>query len=247
MTGPRQPDDSSATAGQSRPEASYEHIDDDVCRSFQRSVEIVGKKWSAAVLLAAMRGARRFVDYRARIPGISNHLLSQRLRELEGHRLIERLVVPTTPVQMGPAMVAPKTVAPISYSSRMPAVPSLMSAAPAIRPARATTASPMPAHPGSGRSLVNGTVTAKGGLSVGRALLDLARAHEMGTVVGSMMETHLGVGAAASLAAACGTTALADLDAAWWAKESPFVGGLTYDGANVVLPETPGLGIEEIR
>ncbi|MGQ4447753.1 winged helix-turn-helix transcriptional regulator [Streptomyces griseus] len=100
MTGPRQPDHSSTTAGRSRPEAGYEHIDDDVCRSFQRSVEIVGKKWNAAVLLAAMRGARRFVDYRARIPGISNHLLSQRLRELEGHRLMERLVVPTTPVQI---------------------------------------------------------------------------------------------------------------------------------------------------
>ncbi|MFE4055668.1 winged helix-turn-helix transcriptional regulator [Streptomyces sp. NPDC059096] len=100
MTGPRQPDEASATAGQSRPEAGYEHIDD-VCRGFQRSVEIVGKKWNAAVLLAAMRGARRFVDYRARIPGISNHLLSQRLRELvEGHQLIERLPVPTTPVQI---------------------------------------------------------------------------------------------------------------------------------------------------
>ena len=42
-----------------------------------------------------------------------------------------------------------------------------MSAAPATRPMRATIASPMPAHPGSGLSLVNGTVTAKGGLSVG--------------------------------------------------------------------------------
>ncbi|MET8658307.1 winged helix-turn-helix transcriptional regulator [Streptomyces sp. NBUL23] len=100
MTASRPSDESSGTTGRSRPEAGYEHIDDDVCRSFQRSIEIVGKKWSAAVLLAAMRGARRFVDYRARIPGISNHLLSQRLRELEGHRLIQRIVVPTTPVQI---------------------------------------------------------------------------------------------------------------------------------------------------
>ncbi|GGL47062.1 winged helix-turn-helix transcriptional regulator [Nocardia jinanensis] len=67
---------------------------------FQQSVELVGKKWTAAVLLAAMRGARRFVDYRSRITGISNQLLSQRLRELEGHQLIERVVVPTTPVQI---------------------------------------------------------------------------------------------------------------------------------------------------
>jgi o-succinylbenzoate synthase len=94
---------------------------------------------------------------------------------------------------------------------------------------------------------VNVKLAKCGGLSVGRTLLDLAHAHGMGTVVGSMMETQLGVGAAASLAAACGTTALADLDAAWWAKESPYVGGLTYDGATVVLPQTPGLGIEGIR
>lgn len=85
--------------GRNQPDI-YEHIDDGVCRSFQRSVELVGKKWTAAVLLAAMRGARRFVDYRSRITGISNQLLSQRLRELEGHQLIERVVVPTTPVQI---------------------------------------------------------------------------------------------------------------------------------------------------
>ncbi|MFD4024876.1 winged helix-turn-helix transcriptional regulator [Streptomyces sp. NPDC058576] len=100
MATSRPPHESSAAEGRSRSDTDYEHIDDDVCRSFQRSVEIVGKKWSAAVLLAAMRGTRRFVDYRARIPGISNHLLSQRLRELEGHQLIERVVVPTTPVQI---------------------------------------------------------------------------------------------------------------------------------------------------
>ena len=94
---------------------------------------------------------------------------------------------------------------------------------------------------------VNVKLAKCGGLSVGRTLLDLAHAHGMGTVVGSMMETQLGVGAAASLAAACGTTALPDLDAAWWAKASPFVGGLTYDGATVVLPDAPGLGIEGIR
>ncbi|MBK1787392.1 winged helix-turn-helix transcriptional regulator [Prauserella cavernicola] len=92
--------DESSAADQRRPDIDYAHIDDDVCRSFQRSVEIVGRKWTAAVLMASMRGARRFVDYRARVTGISNQLLSQRLRELESHGLIERVVVPTTPVQI---------------------------------------------------------------------------------------------------------------------------------------------------
>ena len=92
--------------------------------------------------------------------------------------------------------------------------------------------------------LVNVKLAKCGGLSAGRTLLDLAHTHEMGTIVGSMMESHLGVGAAASLAAASGTTLVPDLDAAWWIADSPFVGGLVYDGATVVLPDKPGLGIE---
>jgi L-alanine-DL-glutamate epimerase-like enolase superfamily enzyme len=94
--------------------------------------------------------------------------------------------------------------------------------------------------------LVNVKLAKCGGLAVARALLELARAHEVGTIVGSMMETHIGVGAAASLVAAMGTTLTSDLDAAWWAASSPVVGGMRYDGPQVVLPDTPGLGIEAL-
>jgi L-alanine-DL-glutamate epimerase-like enolase superfamily enzyme len=92
--------------------------------------------------------------------------------------------------------------------------------------------------------LVNVKLAKSGGLTAARTLLELARAHELGTVVGSMMESHIGVGAAASLVAAYGTTAVPDLDAAWWAAAPPVVGGLTYDGPVVVLPDAPGLGID---
>lgn len=94
---------------------------------------------------------------------------------------------------------------------------------------------------------VNVKLAKCGGLSVGRTLLDLAHAHGLGTVVGSMMETHLGVGAAASLALAGGTTLVPDLDAAWWAVSSPYVGGLSYDDGFVVLPDAPGLGVAGLR
>ena len=94
--------------------------------------------------------------------------------------------------------------------------------------------------------LVNVKLAKCGGLSAARTLLEVARAHGVGTVVGSMMETHVGVGAAASLAAAYGTTAVADLDAAWWAASSPVVGGPAYDGPRVRLPDAPGLGIEAL-
>ncbi|MGZ6804397.1 MAG: mandelate racemase/muconate lactonizing enzyme family protein, partial [Nocardioidaceae bacterium] len=92
--------------------------------------------------------------------------------------------------------------------------------------------------------LVNVKLAKCGGLSVARTLLELARAHGVGAIVGSMMETHIGVGAAASLVAAYGSTLTSDLDAAWWAERPPVRGGLRYDGATVVLPDAPGLGIE---
>ncbi len=94
--------------------------------------------------------------------------------------------------------------------------------------------------------LVNVKLAKCGGLSTATTLLELARAHGMGAIVGSMMETHIGVGAAASLVAAHPTSTVADLDAAWWASNSPVVGGMTYDGPTVVLPDSPGLGIEEL-
>lgn len=92
--------------------------------------------------------------------------------------------------------------------------------------------------------MVNVKLAKCGGLGPARTLLELARAHGMGSIVGSMMETHVGVGAAASLVAAVGTSAVADLDAAWWSQGSPVRGGITYDGATVVLPDAPGLGVE---
>lgn len=74
------------------------HIDEEACRRFQSTVELAGRKWNAAILLAGVRGARRFSEYRASVTGISDRLLAARLRELEAEGLIERHVRPTTPV-----------------------------------------------------------------------------------------------------------------------------------------------------
>lgn len=94
--------------------------------------------------------------------------------------------------------------------------------------------------------LVNVKLAKCGGLHVAQSLLGLARAHGIGTIVGSMMESPIGVGAAAALVAAHGTTWVSDLDAAWWAERSPVVGGARYSEGAVVLPETSGLGIEAV-
>jgi L-alanine-DL-glutamate epimerase-like enolase superfamily enzyme len=94
--------------------------------------------------------------------------------------------------------------------------------------------------------LVNVKLAKCGGLRVARVMLELAAAHGVGCIVGSMMESPIGVGAAASLVAAYGTTATSDLDAAWWTATSPVIGGLVYDAGTIVLPDAPGLGIERL-
>ena len=91
--------------------------------------------------------------------------------------------------------------------------------------------------------LVNVKLAKCGGLGPATALLAVAGAAGLGTIIGSMMETAVGVGAAAALAAAHGCTNVADLDAAWWAAEPVVKGGIRYEQGLVVLPTAPGLGV----
>ncbi|MFB6722498.1 mandelate racemase/muconate lactonizing enzyme family protein [Kribbella sp. NPDC056345] len=91
--------------------------------------------------------------------------------------------------------------------------------------------------------MVNVKLAKCGGLAPGRTLLELAREHGIRTIVGSMMESHVGVGAAAALVAAYPTSAVNDLDAAWWLRDAPVTGGIRYDGALIRLPFEPGLGV----
>ncbi|GAA1406158.1 winged helix-turn-helix transcriptional regulator [Catellatospora coxensis] len=73
---------------------------DAACRGFQPVLELLGRRWVGMIMLAGRRGARRFGHYRAFAEGISDRVLTQRLRELEQHGLIERQVIPSTPVQI---------------------------------------------------------------------------------------------------------------------------------------------------
>jgi DNA-binding HxlR family transcriptional regulator len=75
-------------------------INEDECRRFQVAAELAGKKWTASILMAAARGAKRFSEYRSIVLGVSDRLLSVRLRELEREQLLVRTVIATTPVQV---------------------------------------------------------------------------------------------------------------------------------------------------
>jgi len=75
-------------------------VDEESCHRILRAIDIIGVRWTGPILLAGARGARRFKEYRAMVPGISDPQLTLRLKQLQGRGLIERTVIPSTPVQI---------------------------------------------------------------------------------------------------------------------------------------------------
>lgn len=63
------------------------------CPRFHHAVELVGRRWTGAILRAMLAGRVRFSDLAAAVPGLSDRLLSERLKELTSEGLIERAVV----------------------------------------------------------------------------------------------------------------------------------------------------------
>jgi len=75
-------------------------VDEENCHRILRAIDIIGTRWTGPILLAGAQGARRFKEYRALVPGISDPQLTLRLKQLQSRGLIERTVIPTTPVQI---------------------------------------------------------------------------------------------------------------------------------------------------
>jgi len=72
----------------------------DYSAPFQRALELIGKRWTGAVIRALMPAPARFNHLLSGIPGISDRVLTERLRELEYEGLVERLVDPGPPVRV---------------------------------------------------------------------------------------------------------------------------------------------------
>jgi DNA-binding HxlR family transcriptional regulator len=66
----------------------------------QTALDSLGRRWNGEVLAAGIQGARRYGEYRRAIGGVSDRMLTVRLRELETLGLLTRTVVPTSPVQV---------------------------------------------------------------------------------------------------------------------------------------------------
>ena len=70
------------------------------CSSYHQAVELVGKRWTGAILFVLMDGPLRFSEVKVLVPDLSDRLLSERMKELEAEGIVERHVIDDTPVRV---------------------------------------------------------------------------------------------------------------------------------------------------
>ena len=70
------------------------------CSLYHHAIELIGKRWTGAILLVLMDGPLHFSEIRDLVPDISDRLLSERLKELESESIVERRVIDGAPVRV---------------------------------------------------------------------------------------------------------------------------------------------------
>jgi DNA-binding HxlR family transcriptional regulator len=76
------------------------HPTQQVCSRFHRAIELIGGRWTGAILQTLLQGKTRYAVIKAAIPDITDRMLSERLRSLEVEDLVSRHVVPESPVRV---------------------------------------------------------------------------------------------------------------------------------------------------
>jgi DNA-binding HxlR family transcriptional regulator len=71
-----------------------------ICPKFHKAIELVGSRWTGAVLQVLMAGPSRFSSIRSTVGDISDRMLSERLRELEREGIVSRTVLPDPPIRV---------------------------------------------------------------------------------------------------------------------------------------------------
>ena len=72
----------------------------ELCTRFHRASELIGRRWTGAIIFLLLKRTCRFATLRDAIPDITDRMLSERLQELEEEGLVERTVIPETPVRV---------------------------------------------------------------------------------------------------------------------------------------------------
>jgi len=99
---------SAATEAQQVPGAEEQGVSgrNECCALYHRAVELIGKRWTGAILLVLLDGPLRFSEIRHLVPDLSDRLLSERLKELEGEEIVERRVLDGSPVRVEYALTS---------------------------------------------------------------------------------------------------------------------------------------------
>ena len=71
-----------------------------LCARFHRASELIGRRWTGAIIFVLLKQPCRFATLRDAIPDITDRMLSDRLQELESEGIVARTVVPETPVRV---------------------------------------------------------------------------------------------------------------------------------------------------
>ena len=71
------------------------------CPRLHEAVELVGKRWTGAILYVLLHGgSMRFSEVAHAVPDLSDRLLSERMKELEDRGIVERRVTCTSPARV---------------------------------------------------------------------------------------------------------------------------------------------------
>ena len=70
------------------------------CSQYHHAVELIGRRWTGAILLVLMDGPLRFSEVKVLVVDLSDRLLSERMKELEAEQIVERRVIDDTPVRV---------------------------------------------------------------------------------------------------------------------------------------------------
>jgi len=70
------------------------------CPLYHEAVELVGRRWTGAILRVLMDGPLRFSQIAQAVPELSDRLLSERMKQLEARGIVERTVHPGPPLRV---------------------------------------------------------------------------------------------------------------------------------------------------
>jgi DNA-binding HxlR family transcriptional regulator len=70
------------------------------CPHYEHATQLLGKRWTGLLLAALMQGSSRFCELTSSVDGLSDRVLSDRLRELEAEGIVKRVVFPQIPVRV---------------------------------------------------------------------------------------------------------------------------------------------------